>query len=155
MRRIFFLVAVMAIIVLAVYVPFVRWILVIGLFLIIAFVVLLFRCNWDDDYRMIDKFGKDYLTGIDSSFIQLGEGEITQNKKIRALENGLSRAINQSTKTYTFESDSKMSKLSMNKRSILFRNTIQNLIRNFIKINTMFFILARNTRREIILIPVI
>lgn len=59
------------------------------------------------------KFGKDYLTGIDSSFIQYGDCEITQNRKIRALENGLSRAINQSTKTYTFESDSKMSKLSI------------------------------------------
>lgn len=64
MKRILFQVAVMTIIVLAVYVPFVRWILVIGLVLIIGFVILLFRCNWDDDYSMIDKFGKDYKVAI-------------------------------------------------------------------------------------------
>lgn len=64
MKRILFQVAVMAIIVLAVYVPFVRWILVIGLVLVIGFVILLFRCNWDDDYSMIDKFGKDYKFAI-------------------------------------------------------------------------------------------
>lgn len=57
--------------------------------------------------------GMGYIESIDSSFVEFGNVEDTQNRKIRAYENGLQRVINQNTKTYTFESNSKKSKLSV------------------------------------------
>lgn len=71
MKKIFFQVVVITIFILAIYSAIVRWILGITLVLVIGLLIWIFRCNWNDDYRMIEKFGKDYKAAISNGKLGL------------------------------------------------------------------------------------
>ena len=71
MKKIFFQVVVITIFILAIYTAIVRWILGITLVLVIGLLIWIFRCNWNDDYRMIEKFGKDYKAAISNGKLGL------------------------------------------------------------------------------------
>ena len=73
MKVLFFWIVFLAIIVLAVYVPVVRWVIGVALLLIIAFMALFLYIlkKSDDENSMIKKFGKDYKTAIENGQLSI------------------------------------------------------------------------------------
>ncbi len=64
MKKLLFWIVIIAIIIMAIYFPVVRWIFGICLVLVIGFVVLMSNNSGNEDDRMTKKFGEDYKTAI-------------------------------------------------------------------------------------------
>lgn len=64
MKKLLFWIVIIAIIIMAISFPVVRWILGICLVLVIGFVVLMSNNSGNEDDRMTKKFGEDYKTAI-------------------------------------------------------------------------------------------
>ena len=64
MKKLLFWIVIIAIIIMAISFPVVRWIFGICLVLVIGFVVLMSNNSGNEDDRMTKKFGEDYKTAI-------------------------------------------------------------------------------------------